>query len=374
MKIAIVNKFYPPVIGGIEYHVRLLAENLVEFPVVEKVEVIVANDISEWKSEKVNEKLVITRVPNWRTVASTPIAPAFIKYFRTLDADIVHFHFPYPFGDFAWLLSCMNKPVAITYHSDILRQKVLNYFYAPIRNMFFSRADRIIATSPRLIQCSSVLQKFRDKTVVVPLGINPDKFLSIDGLERGQKLKNKYHWQKPVVLFVGRLVYYKGVEYLVEAFKDIDAQLVMVGKGVLKEKLQDMVKSYCIEDKVSFYESVSDDELVAFYHGCDVFVLPSVASTEAYGLVQLEAMACGKPVISTNLPTGVPYVNQHGVTGLVVEPCNVKELAEAIDMLVNNKELRERFGRQAKERMLREFTDRSMVAKIVDIYQDILTC
>lgn len=372
MKIAIVNKFYPPVIGGIEYHVRLLAEKLVEFPVVEKVEVIVANDISEWKSEKVNEKLAITRVPNWRTVASTPIAPAFIKYFRTLDADIVHFHFPYPFGDFAWLLSCMNKPVVITYHSDILRQKVLNYFYAPIRNMFFSRADKIIATSPRLIQCSSVLQKFRYKTVVVPLGINPDKFLSTDGIKCGQKLRQKYAWQKPVVLFVGRLVYYKGVEYLVEAFKDIDAQLVMVGKGVLKGKLQEMVNSYSIKDKVSFYESVSDDELVAFYHGCDIFVLPSVASTEAYGLVQLEAMACGKPVISTNLPTGVPYVNKHGITGLVVEPCSVKDLAEAMDTLVKNKDLRERLGRQAKERMLREFTDRSMVAKIVDTYQDVL--
>lgn len=372
MKIALVNKFYPPVIGGIEYHVRLLAENLQQYDDVEKIEVIVANNGNDWGKEQISDKLQITRVPNWKTISSTPIAPAFINYFKQIDADIVHFHFPYPFGDFSWLLSGVQKPYVITYHSDILRQKILNYLYAPVRDRFFAGADKIIATSPRLIEYSSVLQKFKDKTVSVPLGIKPDKFLSDDGIEKGRLLKNTYPSDRPIVLFVGRLVYYKGVEYLVEAFKDINATLIMIGKGLLKDKLTNMVETYGMQDKVYFYENVDDDELIEFYHACDIFVLPSVMNTEAYGLVQLEAMACGKPVISTNLTTGVPYVNQNKKTGLVVEPRDIDGLHLALKTLAENKQLRDDLGSYAQKRMLSEFTDKVMVDKIERIYKSVL--
>ena len=175
-----------------------------------------------------------------------------------------------------------------------------------------------------------------------------------------------------MVLFVGRFVYYKGVEVIVEAFKGIEADLVMVGSGALKEKLQTMVREYQLEDKVHFRSGLNDEELAAYFNACDIFVLPSVANTEAYGLVQLEAQACGKPVISTNLPTGVPFVNRHGETGLVVEPNDVQGLRKAIQQLVDDSELRVQLGKQAKKRMLAEFTDVEMTKKVYDIYCEIL--
>lgn len=371
MKIALVNKFYPPVIGGIEYHVRLLAENLAKYDEIERIEIIVANDCNKLSQECVGDKIFITRLPNWKTIASTPIAPSFIRYLQKLDVDLVHFHFPYPFGDFAWLLAGVEKPFVITYHSDILRQKIINKLYAPIRDRFFLKANKILATSPRLIDSSPVLNKFRDKTIAVPLGIDPQRFLEQDGLLRAAELRKKYD-DRPIVLFVGRLVYYKGVEVLIEAFRKIDANLIMIGKGILEDKLKNMVHDYQMDEKVFFYTSVDDDMLTAYFHACDVFVLPSVASTEAYGLVQLEAQACGKPVISTNLPTGVPYVNQDTVTGLVVEPGNVEQLAQAIATLVDDGELRSILGQQAKKRMLAEFTDKKMTQRVVDVYSDVL--
>ena len=371
MKIALINKFYPPVIGGIEYHVRVLAENLAKCKGIEKVEILVANNINEEAIEEIGGKIRITRVANWKTVASTPIATALIRKMKELDVDLFHFHFPYPFGDFAWLMADIKKPFIITYHSDIIRQKYLNRLYAPIRNSFFSRSHNIVATSPRLIESSPVLQKFKDKTIVVPLGIDPGRFLDSGGIVRGQELRQQYD-NKPIVLFVGRFVYYKGVEVLIKSFKDIDATLLMVGNGILKDKLKSMVKDYKIDNKVFFYDSVGDDELVAYFHACDIFVLPSIANTEAYGLVQLEAQACGKPVISTNLATGVPFVNKDNETGLIVEPNDIEGMNKAIHTLVNDKELRIKLGEQAKNRMLAEFTDVRMTKKIYNIYCDIL--
>lgn len=373
MKIALVNKFYPPIIGGIEYHVRLLAENLQRYNDVEKIEVIVANDRNNWQQEQCGEKIYVTRIPSWKIVASTPIAPSFIRYFKKIDADIVHFHFPYPFADFSWIVAGVDKPYVVTYHSDILRQKILNYLYTPIRDKFFRRADKIIATSPRLIEYSNVLQKFKSKTISIPLGISPQFFLSNDGKKKGNVLRKQYSSDKPIVLFVGRLVYYKGVEYLIEAFKDVNATLIMIGKGPLRDKLHNMVATYKIQDKVFFYENVSDDELVGFYHASDIFVLPSIANTEAYGLVQLEAMACGKPVISTNLPTGVPYVNEHNKTGIVVEPRDINGLKKALNKLSEDKTLRKKLGDYAKERMLNNFTDHVMAKRVLDVYKDVLS-
>ena len=189
MKIALINKLYPPHIGGIEYYVRGLAENLAGYSDVEKIEVLVANNENKISSESITEKLHVTRLPCWCTIASTPIAPAFIKELEKLEVDIMHFNFPYPFADFAWLAANCKIPFVITYHSDILRQKMLNKLYAPIRNQFFERASKILATSPNLIKSSTVLQKFKNKVEVVPLGINPQKYLSDCSTENSNLLK-----------------------------------------------------------------------------------------------------------------------------------------------------------------------------------------
>lgn len=371
MKIAMINKFYPPVIGGIEYHVRLLSENLARLKGVEDIKILVANDENKILREKIDEKINIIRLPNWKTISSTPIAPSFIKELRLLDVDVFHFHFPYPFADFSWLLSGNQKPFVITYHSDILRQKMLNKLYTPIRNKFFLRADRIIATSPNLVQNSKVLKKFENKVEIIPLGIDPSPYFQKNVVEESIRLRN-YFGGKPLVLFVGRFVYYKGVEILIEAFRNIEANLIMIGRGELEEKLRKRVKDYKIEDKVYFYSDINDTKLAAYFNACDIFVLPSIAKTEAYGLVQLEAHACGKPVVSTDLPTGVPFVNLHNETGLVVEPNNSIALRKAIQTLVNDGDLREKLGKNAKRRMLKTFLDSQMAGKVYRLYCDIL--
>lgn len=372
MKVALVNKFYPPKIGGIEYHVRVLVQELAKQPGVENINILVANEGPGRAEEHVGAKTHILRVPSWLTLQSTPIAPGLVTAIKNSDADIFHFHFPYPFGDLAWLMAQQHKPYCITYHSDIVRQKFLNKLYAPIMHRFFDKASAIITTSPQLAQNSPVLCRYKDKVKVVPLGIDPQPFQAQAAKEQGNVLRRSFS-DKPMVLFVGRLVYYKGVHTLIRAFKDIDAELVLVGQGILEPELRMLVKELNIESKVHFIKTVSDELMPAYYNACDIFVLPSIAVTEAYGLVQLEAHASGKPVISTDLPTGVPYVNQHGVSGFIVPPGEVETLADALEKLVNDEGLRKRLGRQAQKRMLESFTSQVMAEKILRVYQEIIS-
>jgi rhamnosyl/mannosyltransferase len=188
-----------------------------------------------------------------------------------------------------------------------------------------------------------------------------------------QKVKTlRAQYGPRIILFVGRLVYYKGVEYLIKAMPEIEAKLILIGEGPLKKKLKEIVRSLSLWDKVVFQSPVPDSDLVAYYHACDVFVLPSVEITEAFGLVQLEAMACGKPVVSTALPTGVPFVNQHGKTGFIVPPRDHRALAQAINTLLSNPQLREQYGMYAKRRVEQEFNMKFITAKVMQVYKELL--
>ncbi|MDD4955818.1 MAG: glycosyltransferase, partial [Candidatus Omnitrophica bacterium] len=175
-----------------------------------------------------------------------------------------------------------------------------------------------------------------------------------------------------IVFFVGRLVAYKGVDYLINAMKNINATLLIVGDGPEKGKLKKLAAKTGVDKKVFFIGKVTDKELSAYYHLCDIFVLPSVNDKEEFGLVQLEAHACGKPVVSTALPTGVSFVNLDGISGLVVEPESPQELAKAINKLLEDEELRCRLGRQAKARVESEFNRKIMAQKILDVYRCLL--
>jgi rhamnosyl/mannosyltransferase len=169
---------------------------------------------------------------------------------------------------------------------------------------------------------------------------------------------------------VGRLVYYKGVEVLVRAMARVNADLVLIGRGPLRTDLEALASSLGIGDRVRFVEPVDDDDLAAWYRAADVFCLPSVARSEAFGLVQLEAHASGTPVVSTQLTTGVPFVNEDGVSGLTVPPHDVEALAGALDALVRDDSLRRRLGAQAAERARREFSIGTMVERTLGVYAD----
>ena len=202
---------------------------------------------------------------------------------------------------------------------------------------------------------------------MVPSSIHIEDYVSVD-----QKFDLDISGTEKIVLFVGRLSYYNGVEYLIEAMQSVNAKLLIDGDGKSREKLENMTVSLGLEERVKFLGKVSNEMLKYCYQICDVFVLPSVEPAEAFGLVQLEAMAYGKPVINTLLPTGVPFVSIDGKTGLTVEPRNSKALSDAINKLLSDDELRKKFGIQARNRVVENFTVDKMNEKILKVYQELM--
>jgi glycosyltransferase involved in cell wall biosynthesis len=372
MRVTMVNKYYPPHLGGIEYHVRYLAEALVSYDHAQ-VRAIVANEGPETVREFVGGVDVL-RLSRAFAYASTPVAygmPGAIRLEATRPdpADLLHLHFPYPWGELSWIRADAGLPTVLTYHSDIVRQKALGALYAPLANRLMDRADLVIATSPNMVEHSPVLSRVADKCRVVPFGLDPSQYADTpEVLARATALRAGH--TRPIVLFVGRLIYYKGADVLLRAIRDVDADLVMIGEGPLESELREIAVAAGIADRVTFLPPVSEEDLVAWYHAADVFCLPSVARSEAFGLVQMEAHASGTPVVSTTLTTGVPFVNQDGVTGFTVEPGDIDALAGALRKLTSDEELRARMGAAARERARKDFTIERMVDMTVAVFEE----
>ncbi|HEY3375011.1 MAG TPA: glycosyltransferase [Candidatus Aquicultor sp.] len=366
MKVLQVNKLYYPHIGGVENVVRMYATGLQDSI---DVEVLVANEAPKAVTEYI-DGIKVTKVASLGRLRSTPMAPGFIGQLKASGSDIYHLHFPNPTGEIAFLIARPKGKLVVTYHSDIIRQKVLLKFYNPFLERFLDRADRIITSSPNLIASSPYLRKVKEKCTVIPFSVPTDWLKLTPKIQARADELRKEHGSK-IALFLGRLIYYKGVECLVRAWKDIDGKLIIAGDGELGPELRKLARELGITDKIAFVGTLSSEELAAYYHACDVFVLPSVESSEAYGLVQLEAHACGKPVVSTNLPTGVPFVNKDGVSGLVVPPKDVPALAGAIQKLFEDDALCERLGCQAKQRFETEFSIDVMIEKLLALYREV---
>ena len=371
LKVLQVNKAYYPHTGGVEKHVQDVAESLRAFTDIE-VEVLVAAADRHFSRETVNG-VSVTRLPNFLTLSSAPIAPAFLWQLRKHKADIYHFHFPYPVAELAYLLNGAPGKLVVTYHSDIVRQKSLLRAYHPFLLKFLEKAKLILTSSPNMISNSPYLSKFQDKCRVVPFAIDVDKFAATPQvIEQAAERRRQYAGEKHLILFVGRLVYYKGLKYLIEAMKSVDAVLIIVGEGELYSELRAQVELYGLASRIKFLGWLDQEELLRAYHASDMLVLPSVASSEAFGFVQLEAHACGKPVVSTDLPTGVPYANLDGKTGLIVPPGNASELARAMNLLIADEGLRSRLGTTARARVREHFTLKNMATELKQAYEDVL--
>jgi glycosyltransferase involved in cell wall biosynthesis len=365
-----VSKLYFPWLGGVETHVQDLSEHLARYDDL-SLRVLVCNDVFAYKDEWISGvrvkklanvlHLFLKRV----LLFSTPVSLTFPFWLRQMKADILHFHLPNPLAVLAYFLVRPRGKLVVTWHSDIVKQKKLARLLRPLEEWFLRKADLILATSPNMITHSSSLAKFREKCRVVPLGINANRYGEPAGMEARDHAKK-------AILFVGRLVYYKGVHVLVEAMRGVDAELIIIGRGPLHDELIAAIKANGLEDRISIIPPVPFDKLIEYYYRSDVFILPSIASSEAFGIVQLEAMACGKPVISTNLPTGVPFVNEHGKTGLVVKPGDASELREAIRVLLGDDGLRLRMGECARNRVLAEFTNDRVAERVRSIYKSLL--
>lgn len=363
MKVLHVYKDYYPVLGGIENHLKLLAERQVQRGL--EVQVLVTNLTFKTTFEEIGSVRAV-KAGRLATVASTPLSLSLPLWLGRLEADIVHLHFPYPLGELSYLLRGGGRKAVVTYHSDVVRQRALLKLYQPFLWRFLEKVRRIIATSPPYIQSSPYLSPFAHKCAVIPYGIDLTLFRSLDD-ERTEALRGRYG--SPLILFVGQLRYYKGLGYLIEAMQGIQAKLLVIGQGPMEREWRALSERLGVADKVLFLGQVTSEELVRHYTASELLVLPSCQRSEAFGIVQLEAMACGRPVVSTELGTGTSYANLDGQTGLVVPPGEPAALREAIDNLLRDEALRRRLGERARERVRREFSAQMMVDKVIALYQ-----
>lgn len=371
LKILQVNKLYYPFTGGVERVVQQIAEGLQEKT---DMTVLVCQTKGRTIYEEVNG-IFVCRQKSIGMIGNLPIPLGFIHQFRKMakDRDVVHIHMPFPFADIACLLSGYKGKIVIWWHSDVVRQKKIMFFYRPFMELLLKRADRIVVATQGHIEGSLYLKPYREKCCIIPFGVekriekDADEYFGMENTKKEWKDRRKVNF-----LFVGRLVYYKGCKILLEAFQKIEnATLTIVGNGSLEMELREYVKEHHMDNKVTFEGYVEDERLPLYFKQCDVFVLASTARSEAFGLVQIEAMSYGKPVINTALKSGVPYVSLHGKTGLTVEPGNVKAMEQAIRWMVEHPKEREEMGRSARIRVKKEFGLDDMLTKVYELYEEV---
>jgi rhamnosyl/mannosyltransferase len=371
MRVLQLGKYYYPYKGGIENHLYLLCNEIKRSV---DLEVLVCNSARGSTTDDV-ERVPVTRCSEWINLASTSICPSMPLEISRRQFDLVHFHFPHPMGVLGYLLgSRARRPgVVVTYHSDIVRQKRLLRAYRPFMNQILDRADAIVCTSLDYLMGSDELVPYRHKCRVIPLGVDRSQFHRTPQLERAAAAIRARYSQRPLVLAVGRLIYYKGFEFLVRAMRDVDADLLLVGTGPLKEKLESTARECGVAHRVHFLGEVHSRDLPAHYLASDVYALPSVARSEGFAIVQLEAMACGLPVVNTKIPrSGVPFVSRDGESGITVPPMDAHALASALSRLLSDRDTARRLGERGRERVRREFSKEVVAEQYLALYREIV--
>jgi rhamnosyl/mannosyltransferase len=360
-----LGKYFPPYKGGIESHLHLLCAELKEQL---ELDVVVCNTRPRTVRERI-DGIPVTRCAEVGHLASTSLCPTMPLELSRRDYDVIHLHFPHPVGVMSYLAS--RKPrrhaVVVTYHSDIVRQARLLTFFRPFMQRVLARADRIICTSQTYLETSPELGAHRDRCLVVPLGIDVRRWRPTPDAEaKGRELRARYG--TPLLVGVGRLTYYKGFEHAIRAMRQLEANLVVVGEGPLRERLAASARECGVADRVHLVGDVPD--LRPFFLAADAFVFPSVARSEAFGIVQLEAMASGLPVVNTALDSGVPFVSRHGETGFTVPPADADALAGAIRELLRDPARRAALGAAARRRVEQEFGKEAMAARVAGAYSE----
>lgn len=369
MKVLHVGKFYPPVSGGMERMLQLLCEG--ERAVAES-RVLVANTVG-WRTVRESLNGVpITRVGSVGRVGAVQVCPMFPFWLAVAQKDVMVIHEPNPIALASYVLVRPRAPLVVWFHSEVIRPRWrYALIYRPFLRFALKRAARIVVSSPALANQAAALREFRAKCVVIPFGLDAARLEPApDTAPEAEAIRQRY--QRPIVLFVGRMVDYKGVDVLLRALVGLEATTLLVGDGPRRAALEELAGDLGLGGRAVFLGEVDDRRMSALYQACDLFVLPSVTRAEAFGLVQLEAMAAGKPVVSTAVPTGVPWVNQHGRTGLVVRPGEVPALRDAIARLLKDSDLRSRMGREGRSRVATEFTIARMVAQTTALYRQVL--
>ncbi len=371
-----VGKVIPPPYAGIEAHVDTLLRSLVGHA----RPTLVASRLPGQDLSGRDWPYRLLPVACHGILASVALSPGMLstirREFRSGRANLLHLHAPNPWGDLAALVQPARVPVVMSWHSDIVRQRRLLALYGPVQRRALDRSDRIVIFTPAHYDSSTQLRGpgVDKKIAVIPMGID---FTRLDDTASDPELIygiDRWALQRPIILTVGRHIYYKGYEYLLTALSKLrsDAVLLMVGTGPLTGNLQAQVSELGLSDRVKFLGEVDTPQLVSLLHRCDLFTLPSIEPSEAFGIASAEAMACGKPTVVCDLGNGVNYLNKDGVTGLATAPRNVGALVEALDTLALDVSLRERMGLAARQWVRTEFSTDRMRNLTLDLYRSLL--
>lgn len=368
MKVLQTVKYYAPSKGGMESVVENIINEIIlqssnyNFTVYSNSHVPLfrkqQTQIAQLNSIKEATPLILKSQPLNLRYASLKVL---IK-----ETDIVHHHYPFPNMELALLRNkalLKNKKLIITWHANIKnsRWSWIGRYYTPIIQKLLNIAEYIVVTSPQLLESSDILKDYVHKIKVIPLSFDPT-LAGGNAVARTYPLNRKFR-----LLFVGKLRAYKGINYLIDAIKDLDVELYIVGDGECAVSLGNQVNELGLQKKVFFESGITNAALVDLYKKCDLFVLPSINEAEAFGVVQLEAMANGLPVINTDLDSGVPFVSLHQVTGLTVKPEDVVALSDAVTTVINDAQLYQDFSKNCIDRS-KLFTRQKMAEAYLNLY------
>ena len=359
--------YYPDSMGGIEQVIFQIAEGTQAHGV--EPEVLYLSSRGAARNEPVANHLT-HRAKLDLHVASTGFSLSAFKDFAELarQADIVHFHFPWPYMDLVHFATRLNKPTVVSYHSDIVKQKWLLKLYQPLMNRFFSSVDRIVASSPNYAAHSPVLTQFKDKVSIIPYGLDRSTYPKASA----EKLA---YWRQRLgerfFLFVGALRYYKGLDYLLEAARISGLPVVIMGGGFLEQQLRQQASDAGLS-QVQFLGGLPDEDKVALLELCYAFTFPSHLRSESFGISLLEAAMYGKPLISCEMGSGTTFINLADQTGLVVPPRDAPALAQAMQRLWDDPAQAQAMGAAAQQRFEDVFTASAMAKAYAELYRSLL--
>jgi len=383
LRICHLAKFYPPATGGIETHVRTLARAQADLGA--RVQVLCVNhrdrggrDVT-WQAfartatERESDGPVqVVRLGRRASLARLDLClelPGLLAGLHRSKVDVLHLHNPNPTMLLALAWARPAVPYVITHHSDVIKQRLLRWGYSPFEDLVYRRAARVLATSPAYGAGSDLLVRYAAKVEALPLGLDLTAFLqpAPEAQRQAERLRQEHGW--PLWLAVSRLVYYKGLHNSVQALASVPGKLLVIGDGPLGEPLREQARRLGVGERIVWQGRASTDELVGAYHAATALWFPSNARSEGFGLVQVEAMVCGCPVINSAIPaSGVAWVSRHEETGLTTPVDDAAELARCARRLLEEPGLRQRLADNGRRRALAEFDHRRMAEHSLEIY------
>ncbi|HEY2155830.1 MAG TPA: glycosyltransferase [Isosphaeraceae bacterium] len=372
LRVCHLGKYYPPAPGGIETNVRILARAQAALGL--DVTVYCVNHAGRRTVVEKDGRVEVVRFGRAAKVDKFDICPGLSSALRRVEADVLHMHVPNPTMILALLAARPPQPVAVTYQSDVIRQRVRGLLFRPLERLAYRRVGSVLQTSPVYADGSRFLRRYRDRLDVLANGIELGPYIDPSAAHRASAARIRASHRGPVWLCAGRLVYYKGLHNAIRALQHVEGTLIVVGGGPLREPLEKEARHRDVADRVVFTGNLPHYlDIVPYYLAADAFWFPSNARSEGFGIVQVEAMACGLPVINAAIPhSGVAWVSPHEETGLTVPVDEPIALANAANRLMGEPGLRQRLGAAGRERAIREFGHDVMAARSLEAYRSLL--